>query len=200
MLQQIKKIFEKKQKNKLVAKLYDKCNLLPIHNFNEISNNNNFEYLKINQNDVVSEIELQECWLGILDEFYKLSKNTSAKNQFQMQIDLMLLQRKLNVFETIYQCLENDIDVLKECKIYKIIPEQIRQHIGVVKNRIGLIYENMPKSNNAKFENQFEKTIAIILKNGFQINRHTTVVSEWCAILNLIEEQNKANKQQHEQY
>ena len=184
-----------KKKSSSIANLYRRCNVLPIHNFNEISTNNDFDYLKVNRNDVVSQIELEETWLLIMDEFYRISKNINALSLIKKQCNLMLLQKKLVVFEVLKICIDKNIDVSNECLKYRIDKTKINIHIGMLKNDISRITSTFPKEiNNNNSESQFDDTIAIIIKNGFQINRFTTVVSEWCSILNIIEKQNKANK------
>jgi hypothetical protein len=180
-----------KRKKATIANLYRKCNVLPIHNFNEIATNNDFNYLKVNKNDDVSQIELEETWLIILDEFYKISKNNKALISFKKQINLMLLYKKLTVFEVIKICINKNIDVVAECKKYKIDKTKIDIHIGMLKNDIARISKSIPSEESEGNTNEFERTIAVILKSGFQINRFTTVVSEWVSILNLIQEQNK---------
>jgi hypothetical protein len=79
-------------------------------------------------------------------------------------------------------------------KMYRVTKENLLANIGIIKNDLTRITKAIPSEEAHKDETEFDRTIAVILKNGFQINRNTTVVSEWCAILSLIEKQQKANK------
>lgn len=190
IIHNLKKRFQINQ----VQKLYRKCNELPIHNFNEISNNGNFNYLKINKKDFVSDLDLQNAWLEILNEYLVISKNSQTFNMLNNQANTMQLEMRLRVLQSFKMCIENKIDIQNYLLEYKIKPENIDQHIGLVKNDLSKFYNEMPKENESKKENQFEETIAIILENGYQINRFTTVVSEWVAILNRIELKYKNQK------
>lgn len=184
----MKNIFKKKQ-----PKLYTSCNVLPIHNFNEVANNDDYNFLKRNIDDVVSLDILQKTWLGILDEFIRISKNNIAIATLKKKTQLILLDKKLQVFEAIKINIHYQNDVTEVCKDYRVNPLKINAHIGLVKNDIARISNGM-KSNdggNNKSETEFDLSIAICSKNGFQINRFTTVVSEWVQFLNLIEKQNE---------
>lgn len=189
--QEFKKIFQKTQ----LQKIYRKCNELPIHNFNEISNNGDFDYLKINKKYFVSDIDLQNAWLEILNEFLVISKNSQTFNILNKQANIMQLEMRLRVLQSFKMCIEDKINIQNYLLEYKIKPENIDQHIGLVKNDLSKFYNEIPKGNESKKENQFEETIAVILENGYQINRFTTVVSEWVAILNRIELKHKNQKQ-----
>lgn len=180
-----------KRKKEVIANLYRKCNELCIHNFNEVATNNDFNYLKVNKNDVVSQIELEETWLIILDEFYRISKNVKILNVLKKKTQLILLVKKLVVFEALQICLSKNIDIEAEMKLYKTNKNIVNIHIGMIKNDIARVSKSIPSEENGTDTNDFERTLAIILKSGFQINRFTNVVSEWVSILNLIQEQNK---------
>ncbi len=195
MLKKIQKLFQKKQQNNTDL-LFNKCSELPIHNFNEIANNNDFSYLKRDRNTIVSEEEIQSTWLNILDEFLKISNNTFAFNMLKKRSKIILLDRKLKVFEALQYCISKGIDVSNELKEYRMTKERLASNIGLIKNDISRLSNSIPteeKNNNGNSE--FERTIAIIIKNGYQIDRFKTVVSEFCSILNLIEQQHKAQKQ-----
>jgi hypothetical protein len=174
--------------------VFKKCNQLPIHNFNEIATTQNLNFLKKDQNSEVPEEELQQAWLDILDEYFRISNNNYALQLFRKKIKVITLEKKLNVLEIIRFCLEKGCDVSEEMKMYRVTKENLTANIGLIQNDIIRITKTIPKEEFSKDETEFDRTIAIILKNGFQINRFTTVVSEWCAILNLIEQQQKANK------
>lgn len=175
-----------------MAMLYTKCNELPIHNFNEIATNNDFNYLKVNKSCVVSDEEIEVAWLGILDEYFRLSKNTLALIQLKKKTQLLFLHKKLQVLQAIRICLDKGLNVDSEMKEYRTDKTKIAPHIGLIMNDINRIEKSFPKETGIDSESQFDDTLAGILKSGFHINRFTTTVSEWCSILNLIEKQNKA--------
>ncbi len=192
----IQKILSKKKQTDNSSLLFTKCNELPIHHFNEIANNNDFSYLKRDRNTIVSEEKIQSTWLNILDEFLTISNNTFAFNMLKKRSKIILLDRKLKVFEALQYCISKGIDVGKELKEYRMTKERLASNIGLIKNDISRLSNSIPteeKNNNGNSE--FERTIAIIIKNGYQIDRFKTVVSEFCSILNLIEQQHKAQKQ-----
>lgn len=180
---------------KETPELYLRCNELPIHNFNEIATNSDFSYLKKNRNDDISNSDLEMAWITILDEYFRISKNTMALGLLKKKCGLIYLEKKLQVFEALKICIDLKIDVSEKLKEYRINNVTIDAHIGMIKNDISRIFAQLQKEEEVKQDNQnFDKTIAIILKNGYQINRHTTVVSEWVQILNLIEQSQKTNK------
>lgn len=173
-------------------KLYHRCNEMPIHNFNEVSNGN-FDYLKINRNDKVSEKELQDTWLTIIDEYFVLSKNVQGIENLKKKSVLILLQNKIQIYEAMRICLARKVNIEKEMQMYGVNEKDLPQHIALVKYDIDDLNMILSKTD-VQGENEFDKTFAIVLKNGFQINRFTTTVSEWIAILNLLEEQQKQHK------
>jgi hypothetical protein len=196
MLKKIQKLFQKKQQNNTNL-LFNKCNELPIHNFNEIANNNDFSYLKRDCNSVVSDDLIQSTWLNILDEFLSISNNTYAVNMLKKRSKILLLERRLKVLEALNYCISKGIDVSIEMKEYRMTNNRLNSNISLIKNDISRLTNTIPteeKTNNNSSD--FERTIAIIIKNGYQIDRFKTVVSEFCSILNLIEQQHKAQKQQ----
>lgn len=175
-----------KKSVKKESNLYQKCNELPIHNFNEISNNNNLNYLKIDKKDVVSDIDLQNCWLEILEEYLKISNNKSAFFQLNQQSSILLLETRLRVLECFKNCIQNEINIDVQLLEYKIEKQTIDQRIGLIKNDLAKFYNEMPVTEKSN-SNDFEQSIAIIMENGYSINRFKTVVSEYVAILNRIQ-------------
>jgi len=189
----------RKAKIKLLPtpKLYIKCNELPIHNFNEVSASNDFNYLKKNPDDIVSEEVLQSAWLDILDEFLRISNNHYAANILKKREELISLKRKLFVLEAMKTCLMEGLNIDLEMKEYKVKPENLNANIGLMKNRISLLVNGLPEdSNDKKSETDFDRTIAVIMENGYPINRFKTTVAEYVAILNRIEQKNRNLKQQ----
>lgn len=174
--------------------IFKKCNQLPIHNFNEIATTQNLNYLKKDLNSEVPEEELQQTWIDILDEYFRISNNTYASQLFRKKINVLLLEKRLHVLEVLKVCIERGCNVDAEMKMYRVTKDNISASIGIIKNDLTRITKTIQVGDTHQDETEFDRTIAIILKNGFHINRNTTVVSEWCAILNLIEQQQKANK------
>ncbi len=178
--------------------LYRKCNELPIHNFNEVSNNNDLSYLKIDKKDVVSDIDLENAWLEILNEYLTISKNKDTFNLLNNQSNILLLETKLKVFLCLKNCIDNKIEVEEYLLDYKIKAENIDQHIGLIRNDLEKFKKEIPQNQKSN-SNSFEETIAVILENGYQINRFSMVVSEWVAILNRIQLKIQ-NQKSNEQY
>lgn len=197
MLKKIQKLFQKKQQNNTDL-LFTKCNELPIHNFNEIANNNDFSYLKRDRNSVVSDELIQSIWVDILDEFISISKNTYAVNVIKKKSKIMLLELRLKVFETLKYCSIRGVNIDSELQHYRMTKESISINIGLMRNDISRLKGSLPDENEKKANQcslEFDRTIAILNKNGFQIKRFTTVVTEWVQALNILEQQNKANKE-----
>ena len=186
----------KKKSVKKEPNLYKFCNTLPIHNFNEISNNNDFSYLKIDKKDVVSDIDLQNCWLEILEEYLKISNNKNAFFQLNQQSSILLLETRLRVLECFKNCVQNEINIDLQLLEYKIEKQTIDQRIGLIKNDLAKFYSQMPVTEKSN-TNDFEQSIAIIMENGYSINRFKTVVSEYVAILNRIETKIKNQNERH---
>jgi hypothetical protein len=172
------------------AQLYTKCNILPVHNFNEIATNNDFNYLKVNKTDVVSDIELETAWLVILDEYFRISKNTQGFAILKKKTSLLFLEKKLQVFEALQICLLKNINVDIEMKMYKTNKDILKIHIGMVKNDINRILKSLPgEDEGVKDENDFDRSLAVLSQAGFKIDRFATVVSEWVQMLRVFESQ-----------
>ena len=193
----IKKLKENKMfqlfKKKAKTKLYTRCNELVIHNFNEAMNGN-LEYLKIDKTDNVSNSELETVWLSILDEFLVLSRNNLALKKIKDKITILKLQAKLRVLEILKFCVDRNIKVDETLNQYKTSKEKIQVHLGMLKNDISRLTPKETDSDNSNNSNDFEKSIAILIKNGCAVDRHKMVVSTWCELLNLLQEQAKLQK------
>lgn len=186
--------FFRRKKATAGPKLYVTCNTLPIHNFNEIINNQNLNFLKMNMDDQIPDSILEATWLNLMDEYFTLTNNPRATHQLKLKISLMLLEKKINVLEILNHCIVKKIDVDEELKSYQLTKENISQHLGLLKNdllkKIAAIPEEISTSKN-----EFDRTIAVLLSRGFSVNRFRTVVSEWVAMLEIVELQNKANQE-----
>lgn len=186
----------KKQPEKAPAELYRQCNELPIHNFNEISTNGDYDYLKKNRNDDVPVAELDKVWYDILDEFLRISKNKIANGILRKKKELIFLYKRLDILEAIKTCIDYEIDVTDKCKEYRVTPKNIDARIGLVKNDIMRITNSLSDKEGQTQdpgETDFDRSIAQIMRAGYPINRFKTVVTEWCAILNLLEENKSDN-------
>lgn len=172
--------------------LYNKCNILPIHNFNEVSNGD-LSYMKIDRNDNVPIAELENAWLSIIDEYFVLSKNIQGIENLKRKSVLIRLEKKMQVYEAVKICLNRNVNVDEIMTQYGINAVDLPQYMALIKYDIDDL-NSMLKKTDTKGENEFDKMFAIALKSGFQINRFTTTVSEWIQIIKIIEEQNKQNK------
>ena len=175
--------------------LYRKCNELPIHNFNEVQNNGDFSYLKKNRNEEVSNEELGACWMEILCEYFTLNNDPQSLNNLKKKIQLLKLERRIDVFLVLIDCIDKGIDVEAEMKQYKTNKQNIKKRYGLLVNDLNKIIEMMPNNDNQEQSKvDFDDSIAYIIENGYQVNRHTTVVSEYIAILKRIKAKNKKQK------
>ena len=143
MLKKIQKLFQKKHQNNTNL-LFNKCNELPIHNFNEIANNNDFSYLKRDRNSVVSDELIQSTWLNILDEFLSISNNTYAVNMLKKRSKILLLERRLKVLEALNYCISKGIDVSIEMKEYRMTNNRLNSNISLIKNDISRSTNTIP--------------------------------------------------------
>jgi hypothetical protein len=168
--------------------------VLPIHNFNEVATNGDLNYLKINREDHVKESELQIVWLNILDEYFALSKNVKAISALKKKYSIILMNYKLEVLNALKICLDKGINIDKELSLCKTDKVRLSAHIGMLKNDISRISNSLPIEDNRQENSDFDRTLAVIMKYGYKINRFKTTVSELIAIKQLIEEQNKAEK------
>lgn len=180
-------------KSKREPQLYKKCNELPIHNFNEAANGD-YSFLKKNSGDVVSDEDLQVAWLDILDEYLTVSNNTYAVTLLKKKAKAILLEKKLYVLQTMKFCADRNIDIDEYLKEYNIKKEKLAVNIGMIKNDLNRLVNTMPESAEKQSNStDFDRSIAVLNKNGFNINRFTTVVSEWVQALNILEQQHKQN-------
>lgn len=177
--------FKKKPVQK--AELYTRCNVLPVHNFNEIATNNDFNYLKVNKSDTATDLELQTAWLGILDEYFRISKNVQGLAILKKKTSLLFLENKLHVFEAMQICIFKNINIDLEMQLYKTNKDILKVHIGMIKNDIARISKTLPVEENTKDENEFDRSLAVLSQAGFKIDRFTTVVSEWVQMLKVFE-------------
>jgi len=184
------KLFKKRQ-----PKLYNRCNIMPIHCFNEVSNGD-LNYMKINREDKVSDADLEKAWLTIIDEYFILSKEVQGIENLKKKTALTLLQNKIWVYEAIQLCLNKGLNVDNTMKLYGVNAVDLPQYMALIKYDIDDLNSILQKTD-VKGDNEFDRMFAIVLKNGFQINRFTTTVSEWIAILNLLEEQSKQQKKEN---
>ena len=168
---------------------------MPIHSFNEVSNGD-LNYMKIDRNDNVPIAELENAWLSIIDEYFVLSKNIQGIENIKKKSVLNLLEKKMQVYEVIKFCLEKNENVDEAMKQYGINAIDLPQYMALIKYDIDDLNSILQKTDT-QGDNEFDRTFAIVLKSGFQINRFTTTVSEWIAILNIIEEQNKLSKKEN---
>jgi len=195
VLKWLLKPFQKKQKARK-NNYYSKCNELPIHNFNEVASNNDFSYLIKNKDEEVSDEVLQLAWLDILDEYLTISKNNIALNALKKKAKITLLQKRLDTLEIMKYCADRGIDIDAELAQYRIKKDKIQVNIGMVKNDIARLSSSVPSESEKKGSNNtFDRSIAMLNKNGFNINRFTTVVTEWVQALDILEQQHIANQQ-----
>jgi len=101
---------------------------------------------------------------------------------------------KLEVLNALKICQDKGINIDKELKQFKTDKAKLNTHIGMIKNDISRISNSLPVEDNKQDNSEFDRTLAIIMKYGYKINRFKTTVSELEAIKQLIEEQNKAEK------
>ena len=173
--------------------LYLKCNELPIHNFNEVSNGD-FNYLKKDKDQFVEPKILQETWLDILSEYLTISKNYTVLNSINRKLEISILESRLNVFLALKKCIQYEINVTEHLLKRKATKENIQIHINLLNDQIATLVALLPTPQENKPNDNFEQSIASLIRNGCQINRFKTVVTEWVALLNQIKEQAKANK------
>ncbi len=189
---------QQKQQQNNTELLFTKCSELPIHNFNEVANNNDFSYLKRNRNSIVSDDEIQSAWLNILDEFLKISNNAYAINILKKKSKVIHLGKKLQVLQIAKYAIDKGIDVTDILKQYKITEKSLNANIGLIKNDISRINSAVPDEEEEDLQDRnqdFENTIVLLLENGYHINRNETVVTTWVSALNRLDKKYKANKQ-----
>lgn len=144
---------------------------------------------------MVSDEDLQLAWLDILDEYLTISNNAIAINLLKKRAKIILLEKRLHVLEVMKFCADRNIEIEKELKEYRIKKDKIHVNIGMIKNDISRLSNSMPSESEQQSSNtDFDRSIAMLNKNGYNINRFTTVVSEWVQALNILEQQHKANK------
>lgn len=170
--------------------LYNKCNILPIHNFNEASNGD-LSFLQVNKNEEIPEYILQETWIEIMDEYLKISNSALTLSILGEKLKSVYLISQLKVYQSLKNCFENEIDVTELLKKYRIKPENINQKIALVKNDFNQLFTKEKEGKNESDNSNFEMSLAMIRKEGYSIDRFKMVVTEWCAILNQIEKQQR---------
>lgn len=176
---------------KRVFDLYDKCNVLPIHNFNEAMNGD-LSFLKKNPNSIVPDFILQNIWVDILDEYLKISDNKISLMMLGKKIKTVYLISQLDVMSAIKIAIEAGVDVDPYLKKYRVKRENINLKISLLKNEINKIFaENKKEKDESQGHANFEMSLAMIRKEGYSVDRFKMVVTEWCAILNQIEKQHK---------
>ncbi len=191
-LQKLFDFFNFRKKRKVERyDLYDKCNILPIHNFNEVMNGD-LSFLQKDRNVKVPEDVLQEVWINVLDEYLKISKSAITISMLGKKVKSVYLISQLDVFTALQKCIDYGTDVSELLKKYKVKPETLNQKISLVKNEINLLFSKEQNREETSSENSnFEMSLVMIRKEGYTVDRFKMVVTEWCAILNQIEKQHK---------
>lgn len=177
------------------ARLYTNCSELVLHNFDQVLTYNRFEYLKVDRSLPVTDAELQAAWFEIMSEFIPLSKNVSAMSTIKKRSNLLVMAKLLQVYEAVKINIQCDNDVTDVCRRYRLKPSAIDQHIGLLKNDILKTQNKLPKPTDGEpkpdlIVSDIDKSIAVAAKHGYKINRFETVVSEWCQIMDMIENSN----------
>jgi FtsZ-binding cell division protein ZapB len=187
------KFFRQKQQKKSTPKLYRKCSELSIHAYNEIDTYGNYEYLKANQSDEVSDEELQLAWLDIVDEVIHLSNNSTMRYSVERKVKLIALIRKMRVYQSIKYCLDLGVEVTQTLKDYRLKAEIINTNIALLQMEIDKLTPKKEVLQSKKDSKDFEMSIVVLMENGYQVDRFKMSVATWILALNRIEEKHKQN-------
>ncbi|MXV39350.1 hypothetical protein GO491_11795 [Flavobacteriaceae bacterium Ap0902] len=165
--------------------LYKNCRELPIHNFNECMEGN-FSYLVISGEH--SEIEIQEKWIGIIDEYNSLITKGADIN-ISKKAEILGLHLKINLI-TILQELKS-VESLADGEFKDLIKKYGKPTLlAGLKNKLNRKLNELPEQKDS--ENDFDKTLAVLNSQGFNVDRFKTPVSEYIKMLELLDEKFKA--------
>lgn len=162
--------------------LYKNCRELPYHNFNEIQIEGDLKYL-IKDTEIHEDNELQDHWLKILEERLKANNDFEQKKFFRDKAELNYLQVKLTVLEGILPLYLFDLtDEQQEqiqtiLKLYRV--SNIEQDILGTKDDINIKISALKKGDDSEKKGSFDKTLAVMRMNGYNVNRFDITVSEF---------------------
>ena len=163
--------------------LNNECNRIKIKSkeLNDLINNNNDKYLSMNklyEKKMENNKNIKEEYLKLVDE-YKIN-NINEQNKLK-ELNILLDRQDNDIFN-----LENENEILKEDILNKkIIIEKLKEQIGKLKNKKGMIeaYNEylylFDKKNKLISVNQIRKNLKIIKeKNEELINKIDTLKNE----------------------
>lgn len=183
--------------------LYQNCRELSCHIFNELFITGDLKLLVKEKSKVYTSDELIAHWHLIIDEFNELTKNTEAAKEFKQRLEIIYLNN-LIYFLHFIQATQH-ITLTEEVKtIVETIKKEHRirdvsKHIAKSNNRLSQLMSQIEKekSDNSKVQQiGFEEIFAELISQGTSFNRHTTSVSEFAFLLNIMKKKNsnKPNK------
>lgn len=177
--------------------LYNNCRELPIHNFFEISRNNDLKFL-VKSGEIPDEEILREKFIDIIDEYNGLfSKGITPLQSQRMQLfTLALKQVLLEALQAIIITTGINDDVRQICRKLRVKPEQIDDYYAGLKNDIRKLEKQIEDQEPEQINQSdiLEKTLTLVKENGFVFDRFTTPIIEFAYAVNRMEEKAKKAK------
>ncbi len=176
------------------SNIYQSARELPIHYYNEVIITQDFTHLVIDVDREYDEGYLALAWLNINNEFLEIIEDKESIISFKKKAEIMYLYLKLEVLLTISEFPTNYLqkeEVKKLLKSYKV--RNLKTAIAVTQNKIAFISKELERGvSNEKWD--FEGTLAMLNEAGYNINRKSTMLSEFGAILKRIKKRNVSTK------
>jgi len=196
--------------------LHKNCDSLPIYNFYQIVEGNQFQYLVIGYNDLLDKIpvfNIEECkvfFQDILSQYGELTSNKEVILNITKQIEIQGLEFELLcIMETLTNFKEfEDVAVFKLLENFGInidVKKNLENQINMIVKKVKSL-RNKIKIRKSKYAQRFKKTEEDIKHNldkealmlemnldlGREINTRTTTVTRWIHLINASADKAKA--------
>ena len=178
--------------------MINQCKNLKLKTFIEISEDIDKLYLLIENEKKVSDEDLYNAWLDILDEFNSLIKTKNYSLSLRKRAEIEVLKQSINLYRVLIELLnlgsyECNLRVEKICESLRLNPnlEALNKKIKGLELKLKLKIKSLPKGVSASFEEIKENVERF---RGFYIDTEKVVVSEWASYLVAMQKQAEKNK------
>jgi len=202
------------KKNKIT--FYDKCENMPLWNFQKYLNTNDLRYFT---KEFKEHKDLHEVMTTFFSEYLELTKNQSVINRFETMHKIMRLQLKYNTVSIILKALynypknsdfkgfENLISQLEKWN-YRIVKdkdpfvqfEKISLRLQGILTQIELLEDSLKDENEKEYKSIESQLLSVgrVLELRYSLNSKDITVSEWVELCNQAENVIKERQKQQQ--
>ena len=178
--------------------MINQCKNLKLKTFIEISEDIDKLYLLIENEKKVSDEDLYNAWLDILDEFNSLIKTKNYSLSLRKRAEIEVLKQTISLYYVLIELLafngyEFNLKIVSICEKLKIQPDKntLEKKVKGLELKLKLKLKDLPKGISTSFEELKE---GVERFRGFYIDAEKVVVSEWASYLVAMQKQSEKNK------